>query len=701
MAASNLPLGSLAEDMGGSLGALERPRRVPVSQGAAESLVISDGGGFTGSWTPDPVPYLVEPMDLLGSRHHEAVCFVGPARTGKTAGLILGWMSHALTNDIGRMMVMHMTEKKAAMLSKLEVDPAIDASERLRALKSPRAHDDTVGLKIFRHGMAVRFAWPSPSEMAATTYRYTAMTDYDRFPRGNNLGGEIFDTVHKRTETLMSRRKSLVESSPERQIEDPHWQPATAHEAPPVGGILGIYNRGDRRRWYWPCPHCDEYFEARPGLALFSAIPNQEDLIPAVRTMDIDRKATEWAIVFCPHCGAGIEPSQKYSMNQAGVWLQDHQSITPGGQVVGDPSQSGIASFWLGGVAAAYQTWKSIVQKYLQGLQQFALTGSEQALESTTYTDQGMPYMSRGLLESSARGDMASMAEDFERFVVPCDLGARFVTIAVDVQGGQDSRFVIQAHAHAPDHEQWVIDRRDLRDSNRPGSRASGFAQADPARHPEDWGVLTDLLGSTYRTPNGGDELRVAEMIVDTGGEDGVTANAYSWWLSLPPHLRARAWLYKGGSLSSAAPVKESTAPTKTTGRGSAIRFLLCNPNPLKDAVLNGVHRDGSGPGKIHLGQWLRSDFWDEMQAEVKMPNGKYQKVRKRNEALDLCAMTRALLDHMLTRKRNRLDWGRPPAWARPLDHNSLREAPESRRSRQSASPRRNRAGLGRDDWNL
>nr|WP_285222385.1 phage terminase large subunit family protein [Escherichia coli] len=21
-----------------------------------------------------------------------------------------------------------------------------------------------------------------------------------------------------------------------------------------------MYNRGDRRRWYWPCPHCGEYF---------------------------------------------------------------------------------------------------------------------------------------------------------------------------------------------------------------------------------------------------------------------------------------------------------------------------------------------------------------------------------------------------------------------------------------------------------
>lgn len=58
---------------------------------------------------------------------------------------------------------------------------AINASPKLPALKSPSAHDDTIRLKIFRHGMAVRLAWPSRSEMAGTTSPYVALTDYDRY----------------------------------------------------------------------------------------------------------------------------------------------------------------------------------------------------------------------------------------------------------------------------------------------------------------------------------------------------------------------------------------------------------------------------------------------------------------------------------------------------------------------------------------
>ena len=52
---------------------------------------------------------MIEPMDMLASRQHEAVCFVGPARTGNTTGLLDGWLSHIVTNDPGDMLVVQMS----------------------------------------------------------------------------------------------------------------------------------------------------------------------------------------------------------------------------------------------------------------------------------------------------------------------------------------------------------------------------------------------------------------------------------------------------------------------------------------------------------------------------------------------------------------------------------------------------------------
>jgi len=661
----------LSEDFADCLGALDRPRRVPVSVGAAEALYLSDAGGYSGPWTSEPVPYLVQPMDSLASRHYEAVCFVGPARTGKTAGLILGWLAHALTNDIGRMMIMHMTEKKAALLSKLDVEPAIEASPKLRALKSPRAHDDAIHLKIFKHGMAVRFAHPSPSELAATTYRYVALTDYDRFTRNIGMGGEIFDTAHKRTETLMSRRMTLVESSPERQLTDPNWQPATPHEAPPTSGILGIYNRGDRHRWYWPCPECGEYFEAKPGLALFATLPSFDDLVGMIRKADISAMAEEHAFIWCPHCGSRIGGEHKSALNAAGVWLRDGELIDRDGRITGSASQSTIASFWMGGVSAAYQTWRGIVLKYLQGVRQFALTGSEEALEASTYTDQGMPYLPRAI-SGSALASAADLAEDFPRYIVP--EAARFVTAAVDVQGGQHARFEVQVHAHGPQHEQWVIDRFALTESGREGPDGKP-APIDPARYPEDWDAITErVVTATYRTTTDGQELRVLRTWVDSGGEDGVTASAKAWWRTVRDQgMGQKVLLYNGASSLTAPQMKL----TKFAKPDHDVPLATCNPNLLKSAVSNSLLRLQPGASRLHVPQWLGAWWWDEITAEIRGVGGRWKQVRKRNEALDLAAMNRAAA---IALGVDRINWNKPPAWARELLQNSERMTREERK---------------------
>ena len=71
--------------------AFRPPNRVPVSQGAAETLRIAQPGLAPSPWSAEETPYMVEPMDMLASRRHEALAFIGPARTGKTMGLLDGW----------------------------------------------------------------------------------------------------------------------------------------------------------------------------------------------------------------------------------------------------------------------------------------------------------------------------------------------------------------------------------------------------------------------------------------------------------------------------------------------------------------------------------------------------------------------------------------------------------------------------------
>src|SRR5690554_4051201 len=98
--------------------AFQPPKQITVSEGAGEYLMIRQPGGYSGNWSATETPYMVEPMNMLASRRHEAVCFVGPARSGKTLSLLDAWVAYAVACDPGDMLIVQMTQDKARDYSK-------------------------------------------------------------------------------------------------------------------------------------------------------------------------------------------------------------------------------------------------------------------------------------------------------------------------------------------------------------------------------------------------------------------------------------------------------------------------------------------------------------------------------------------------------------------------------------------------------
>jgi phage terminase large subunit GpA-like protein len=685
-------------DMCTAFRAFEPPQATSVVDGAHRCLMVKQPGAAGGPWNPDETPYMVEPMNTLASRLHEAEVFVGPARTGKTLGLLLGWMAHTVVNDPGDMLFIQMTQDKAREFSKTDVRRAIDNSPAICGMLSNHASDRNTHDVMFKNGMWLRIAWPTVSNVSGSTYRYVAVTDLDRIPNAENVDGEgpLFSLALKRTTTFLSRGMCLAESSPGIEVQDPNWRPATPHEAPPVTGILGIYNRSDRRRWYWQCPDCDEHFEAAPGLGLFH-LPDDEQLLEIVRTADLPTLAKQYGRrIVCPHCGVEIPYKSKTELNKAGKWVPDGCSLTPEGEIVGDAPTSKIAGYWLGGVAAAYQSWESLVLRYLQGLRDYALTGSEETLKATVNTDQGLPYTSRHLIESSGTRSTPQERADsgLQRYVVPPE--TRCVVAAVDVQGGSNARFIVQVHAVGPNREQWLVDRFEIRESKREGM-GGDFAPIDPAGFPEDWGLLTEkLLLATWRTPLEGREIKLRKLVVDTGGEDGVTHNAYDWFRSVRAmKLSGRVMLYKGASTKSAPVIKETMVGKRNAKAKADIPLFVCNPNLLSDIVDAGLRRETPGPGYYHFpapkhpvnnpSGFLPQAFFDELGAEVRNRSGVWVQTRRRNESFDLARMIMAgLLALGLDKIR---DWNVVPAWLAPLDQNEDVITVDDRRAMKANAP--------------
>ncbi|ECW2234236.1 phage terminase large subunit family protein, partial [Salmonella enterica] len=92
---------------------LRPPRRMPVAEGIKQFMFVPRGANTAVPWDDTLTPYMNEAINTLSKREYDAVIFAGPARTGKTLGLIDGWIVYGIVCDPADMLVVQMTETKA------------------------------------------------------------------------------------------------------------------------------------------------------------------------------------------------------------------------------------------------------------------------------------------------------------------------------------------------------------------------------------------------------------------------------------------------------------------------------------------------------------------------------------------------------------------------------------------------------------
>jgi phage terminase large subunit GpA-like protein len=637
---------------------LRAPRRISPSEAASKYL-----SNERGAWSLALTPMWQEPLDLLASRDCRGIAVVGPARTGKTFGLVHGAIAYSATCAPGDLLVMQTSQDQARDFSRTEVDRVLRHSPELAARLTSRSFDDNVYDKYFRSGNALKIGWPTITQLSGRTFQLVMLPDFDRPANRDNVDGEgpLWDLALKRTETFLSRGKCLAESSPGDDYAIPDWRPATAHEAPPARGIMSLYNAGTRARWYWPCRHCGEYFQAEPGLGPFQ-LPEFDELVKLLAGRDPQDVAAEFARVVCVQCGGLHGQEDRLELNRRGHWVHEGESIAGDGAITGKRRASPIASYWLGGVSAVFQRWDSLLYRYFAAVQTFARLGDESQLRAVSNTDLGIPYLPRSLMKRRTGRQLEQRAEHWERGTVP--KGVRFLTAAADVQA---HRFVIQVHGWGIGLESWLIDRFTVSSSKR--AEGERFAALDPAAYLEDWDVLRDvLIGRTYPLADEpAQRLPLLMTLCDSGGREGVTSRAYDFWRSLRRDgQHRRFFLVKGRGEASAQRMERSFPDTSARtdrrggGRGDVPVWLL-GVNIIKDQVANDLARDLPGPGFIHLPDWLDTSTFDEFTAEVRTHKGWVRPGGAPNEALDLLVYNRAAV--VLLRGEN-INWDRPPAWA-------------------------------------
>ena len=635
------------------------PERLTVPQSAEKFRVIRNSQGYNIPWENAQVPYLEEPMRILTSRHFNACIFMAPAQTGKTE-MILNLAAHIAKCMPMDMMIIEATAKKGRDFTLLRVDRMLANSPELKKLINLGTNKDNVGDKIFKAGNMLKITHPSINELSGRPIPIVAITDYDRMD--DDVGGEgtVFDQAQKRTTTFGSRAMTLCESSPGRVWLHQAWKPSTPHEAPYATGIASLYNRGDRRKLYTQCFSCNEYF-----CFDFQYLEWESS--------DVVSESAESVTLRCPHCARKHEPKLKNQLKAASLWLKDHQTIDANGKIKGDGPGGTIASFWMQGPAANFQTWENLVEKFLLAKREYDATGEEKALKSTAGLDQGVPYKQRLAKGQRSADQLQARATKTTRGIVL--KGIRFLFATVDVQ---KNKFVVQVHGIGIDLQSWIVDRYDITESNR-YDHENKRCLIDPAAYAEDWDTLIPALQRRYLLDdNTGRSMGILRMACDSGGKAGVTDNAYSFYRRNKKKLGDRLLFVKGNSSKQADRVRLSypdtahrkkTAEKKASAAKGDIPVLLINSNQVKDAINTDLARPEPGPGYVNLPDWLPDTFFAELSAETKTTRGWVNAKSVPNEAFDLLYYCKGLLFHY---KVDKINWSRPPNWAEDWHGNPM-----------------------------
>jgi phage terminase large subunit GpA-like protein len=648
---------------------LRPPERLSVSQAAEKYRYVNQPGAYVGDWVNTTTPYMVEPMDEFAARRYRGLIFVGPAQSGKTDALVINTVAYSIKVDPMDTMVVCPTMTAARDFSIRRVDRLHLHSPKIGAMLLSGSDSDNKFDKHYRTGMLLSLSWPTPTELAGKPIGRVILTDRDRMPDDIDGDGEPFDLAQKRTTTFGSYAMTVAESSPSRPVKDLKWVAKTPHEAPPCDGILGLYNRGDRRRWVWPCPSCNRYFEG-----LFKHL----QIDPDAKGTNLEKAGTTRMV--CPHCDYKIHPDERAGMQEWGMWLKDGQGIDKKGRIFGPEPRTLTASFWLRGVAAAFTSWKQLMAMYLDAYDDYSRTGSEEGLKKFWNNDLGEPYYPLSLKDGTRLPEtLKARSESLGEKVVPA--GVRFLVALIDVQ---KNMWVVSVFGILPGtpFDIVVVDRFEIVKSHRLDDDGERL-WVKPHAYLEDWDRITEeVLVKEYPLGDGsGRMMQIKFTGCDSGGKEGVTTMAYNYYRNLRKENQHRRFVLTKGDHAPNMPrtvvtYPDSSRKDKMSAARGDVPVLRMNSNLLKDDLNGRLDCLTPGKGMYRMPDWLSDNFYAEMCAEVRTDKGWENLANERNEQWDLSYACIGLCVSEFIRVES-VDWSNPPGWAAEWDKNDLVRQPE------------------------
>lgn len=383
-------------------------------------------------------------MDACSDPEIKQVVVMAGAQLGKSEAL-LNIIGYHIEHDPSPILLMQPTVEMAQSFSKdritsglLNTTPSIKGK-----VKDPRARDsgNTTLHKTFPGGAISLVGANSPAGLASRPIRIVLCDEVDRYPLSAGEEGDPVALAAKRAMTFWNRKIVLVSTPTEKG----------------ASRIEAAYEESDRRRFYVPCPHCDEMQTLK-----WSGVRWSE-------------KDPSTAMYYCEECGAGWTDAQRQKAISLGEW----RASSP---------FKGVAGFH---ISALYSPWVSLpdaADEFLKSKRDpMRLKTWVNTFLGETWEDQG---------EQVDEHDLINRSEDWGE-ELPDDV--LLLTAGVDVQ---DDRLELEIVGWGRGEESWSIEYKTL--------------YGDPSTA-ELWMRLDSILQQKFTHPVYGDMILRAAC-VDSGG---------------------------------------------------------------------------------------------------------------------------------------------------------------------------------------
>lgn len=444
--------------------AWQPPPRLTLSEWADRFFVLSaESAAQPGRWKT--LPYQVGIMNAITDPTVEHVSVMKSARVGYTlcVSAAIGYYMH---QDPASMLVVQPTVDDAKNFSKETIatmlrDVPVLAQIACKDLESkgPKDSSSTITHKAFPGGVLSFVGANSGAGFRRVSRRVVIFDEVDAYPPSAGSEGDPIRLGVMRTQAFWNRK--IVDGS-----------------TPLVAGasrISELFEAGDQRRYYVPCPHCGhkDFLVFREG--------------DRGHWMAWPKDRPKEAHFVCSKSGCVIEHKHKRQMVEGGEWRADAEF-------------AGHASFhiWAAYSYSPNASWAQIAEEFVAA----SKAGPEQ-LRTFVNTILGETWTERGEAPDWQR--LYHRRERYPVSTVPD--GVRFLTAGVDVQR---DRLVFEVVGWGDDRQSWSVD--------------AGIFPGDTASEAP-WKSLDELLARTWPGAEGGAH-QIRMLAVDSGDQTQVV---YNW----------------------------------------------------------------------------------------------------------------------------------------------------------------------------